>query len=374
MLGRLRYEKDGFARGSGVLLYLAAALSLAAAGIHLLAMPEHFEEWWGYGAFFLVAAAFQGLYGLVLLWRPGSSLFLLGIVANLGVVVLWLLTRTAGIPFFGPHAGEVEAVGALDVAATAAELALVVALVVLWGLARRPGSLLPGGAADGSASGAGSLAWRGEQILVLLGVSVIVATGVALVALLITRPPGDGSVEAGFARDMSTHHAQAVEMAEIVRDRTESEEIRIMATDIVLTQQAQIGMMQGWLDVWGLSATSTEPAMAWMGHPTEGRMPGMASPEEVNRLGELPPEEAEELFLRLMIEHHRAAIPMAQAVLEETDQPAVEELARAIASSQRAEIETMQKMLQDMGAPPAEDEGPGPIEGEGDHDGGHHGE
>ena len=74
-------------------------------------------------------------------------------------------------------------------------------------------------------------------------------------------------------------------MAEIVRDKTESEEIRILATDIALTQQAQIGMMLGWLDVWGLDATSTEPVMAWMGHPTEGRMPGMASPEEVNRLG-----------------------------------------------------------------------------------------
>jgi uncharacterized protein (DUF305 family) len=166
---------------------------------------------------------------------------------------------------------------------------------------------------------------------------------------------------------MSVHHAQAVEMAELVRDRTESEEIRIMATDVALTQQAQIGMMQGWLDVWGLSASGTEPAMAWMGRPTEGRMPGMASPEEINRLRDLPPEEADELFLRLLIEHHRAAIPMAEAALDETDYPAVEELAGAIASSQRAEIETMQGMLEDMGAPPVEDEEPMPVEGGEDH-------
>ena len=164
-----------------------------------------------------------------------------------------------------------------------------------------------------------------------------------------------------------------MEMAEIVRGRTESEEIRILATDVALTQQSQIGMMQGWLDVWGLPAASTEPAMAWMGHPTEGRMPGMASPEEVNRLGELPPEEADELFLRLMIEHHRAAIPMAESVLEETDEPAVEELAGAIASSQRAEIETMQQMLRNMGAPPADDKEHMPMDG-GGHDGEHHSE
>ncbi len=173
---------------------------------------------------------------------------------------------------------------------------------------------------------------------------------------------------------MSVHHAQAVEMAEIVRDRTASEEIRILATDVALTQQAQIGMMHGWLDVWGLTSASTEPAMAWMGHPMEGRMPGMASPEEVNRLGELSPEEADELFLRLMIEHHRAAIPMAKSVLEQSDKPAVEELVRAIASSQRGEIETMQEMLRDMGAPGVEDEEPPMPMDDGGHRGGHHGE
>ncbi len=205
------------------------------------------------------------------------------------------------------------------------------------------------------------------RLVWVLAVAAVAFFGLALWLYLSGRPPGDGSPEAGFARDMSVHHAQAVEMAEIVRDKTESDEVRILATDIALTQQAQIGMMLGWLDVWGLPAASTEPAMAWMGHPMEGRMPGMASPEEVDRLRDLPPEETDELFLRLMIEHHRAAIPMAEAVLEETNQPAVEELAGAIAASQRAEIETMQGMLEDMGAPPVEDEEPMPVEGGEDH-------
>src|SRR4051812_36496010 len=89
--------------------------------------------------------------------------------------------------------------------------------------------------------------------------------------------PGEDSAEAGFARDMMVHHAQAVQMAEIVRDKTESQEIRALAADIALTQQAQIGQMQGWLQVWGLPATGYKPAMSWMGHPTEDRMPGMAS-------------------------------------------------------------------------------------------------
>ena len=170
----------------------------------------------------------------------------------------------------------------------------------------------------------------------------------AAAALLITQPPGNESAEAGFARDMMVHHAQAVEMAEIVRNKTESNEIRILASDIALTQQAQIGQMQGWLGVWGLPITGTEPAMAWMGHPTEGRMPGMATPEDVNRLRNASPEEADAIFLRLMIPHHQAAVPMAEAILKETDRPEVERLASAIVASQRAEIATMRDMLKDM--------------------------
>lgn len=106
-------------------MYLAAALSVIAALIHLWVMPEHFEEWWGYGMFFLISAAAQGLYGAALLLWPRRPLLLLGIGGNLSIIVLYLLTRTVGIPFFGPGAGEVEGVGVADLGATISELALV---------------------------------------------------------------------------------------------------------------------------------------------------------------------------------------------------------------------------------------------------------
>src|SRR5215203_6610274 len=157
-----------------------------------------------------------------------------------------------------------------------------------------------------------------------------------------SRPPADDSPEAGFARDMIVHHAQAVQMAEIVRDKTQSDSIRLLTADLALTQQAQIGMMLGWLGEWGLPVAETEPAMSWMGQPTEGLMPGMATPEEIDRLSEAPPDVADVLFLRLMIAHHQAAIPMAKAVLKRTERPEVIQLAESIEVSQRAEIENMQ--------------------------------
>jgi uncharacterized protein (DUF305 family) len=171
---------------------------------------------------------------------------------------------------------------------------------------------------------------------------------VTVLALYLTsRPPGDDSAEAGFARDMMVHHAQAVEMAELLRDKNVSPEIETLAADIALTQQAQIGQMQGWLAEWGLPMTGTEPAMAWMGHPTNDRMPGMATPKEIEALRKASPEVAEGSFLRLMIPHHQAAVPMAEAVLDETDRPEVRQLAGAIVASQKAEIEVMRNLLEE---------------------------
>ena len=191
--------------------------------------------------------------------------------------------------------------------------------------------------------------FRGSEsyLLAALLVAVLVAGG-ALALLYVNGDPGEGSAEAGFARDMAEHHAQAVQMAEISLRRTENEQIRVLATDILHTQQNQIGQMHGWLAAWGLPLTGSEPAMAWMGHPTDGLMPGMATPEEISTLETLPPEEADARFLRLIIPHHEAAIPMAEAVLGETKRPEVDQLAGAIAASQEVEIQTMQAMLRQM--------------------------
>jgi uncharacterized protein (DUF305 family) len=213
---------------------------------------------------------------------------------------------------------------------------------------------------------------RSVAYALLLVLAVAVAAG-ALFLWASSRPPQEGSAEAGFARDMMVHHAQAVEMAEIVRDRTENPQIRTLATDIALTQQAQIGQMQGWLAVWDLSPTGTEKPMAWMGHPMDGPMPGMASQEEIDRLGTLPPEQADELFLWLMSPHHEAAIPMARAIEERSEVAEVDLFAEKVAATQRMEVENMQNMLENMDAPPVKDDEPsmdGMDMGEGHHHGG----
>lgn len=188
--------------------------------------------------------------------------------------------------------------------------------------------------------------WHDPPVLLCLG---LILFAVVWIAVMPGRSPGDGSAEAAFARDMAVHHAQAVEMAELTHDRTRSREIRFLTRDMALTQQAQIGTLNGWLQVWGLPASSEGPAMKWMDEPSSV-MPGMARREDINQLVELPPDDGDVEFLRLMIPHHEGALMMAQAILERTDDPVVRRFAENVQTSQTAEIEAMQEMLEERGA------------------------
>ncbi|CAM4027441.1 DUF305 domain-containing protein [Janibacter anophelis] len=203
---------------------------------------------------------------------------------------------------------------------------------------------------------------------VVLAVVVALALGL-LGGLSLSRTgegdhPGDRSVAAGFARDMQTHHDQAVQMSWIIYDRTDDRLVRSLAYDIARTQSHQSGQMAGWLQVWGLSPTGPGQPMDWMkglGHDhgsepseltDEGLMPGMASQEEITKLEGMRGKEAEIYFLQLMIRHHNAGVPMAEVARDYSQNEAVETLAQSIINSQTTEVETMTTMLEERGAQP----------------------
>ena len=115
------------------LLYAAAGCSTLAGIIHAYFMPEHFEEWIGYGLFFMVAAVCQVLLALVLLADvpPRREVLWAGILGNTAILGLWVFTRTIGIPL-GPMAGEIEPVGVLDFTYQITEIAVILCLAGLW--------------------------------------------------------------------------------------------------------------------------------------------------------------------------------------------------------------------------------------------------
>src|SRR4051794_20020414 len=127
---------------------VAAALSLLVAWVHLAYAASHLRQWWAYGAFFVAAGAGQALFAPLVLRRPGPFVALVGIAGNLAIVGMYIVTRTAGPPL-GPHAHVPEPAGAIDLATTAAEIALVGVLLTLLGARPRrlaANLLLVGGA------------------------------------------------------------------------------------------------------------------------------------------------------------------------------------------------------------------------------------
>jgi hypothetical protein len=120
-------------RGSGVepvLRPALALLSMGAAVIHFVVIPGHWEEYWGQGLFFIVAAIAQLLWAVWILVAPSRLIYLSGAAGNAAIVALWIVTRTAGVPA-GPGAGEREAVEFADTLATVFEVLLVVGALVL---------------------------------------------------------------------------------------------------------------------------------------------------------------------------------------------------------------------------------------------------
>jgi uncharacterized protein (DUF305 family) len=194
----------------------------------------------------------------------------------------------------------------------------------------------------------------------VLAVAVLAALLVGFaVGMLALRPdptPGDDSAEAGFARDMITHHDQAVTMGMIAYENATVPEVRQLAYDIAMTQQGQIGMMHQWLRDWDLSPTGSQPRMAWMQEDldselvlTDGLMPGMATPEQLAALREAEGVEVDRLFLELMSRHHLGGIHMIEGVLERSDEPEVTWLAGLMKSGQEKEMAVLRDLQAGLG-------------------------
>lgn len=201
-----------------------------------------------------------------------------------------------------------------------------------------------------------------------------VAAGILVLALayiggLVTpslRAPGDNSPEAGFARDMSAHHAQAVTMSMTIwqaplltdtpADADASSQVHGLASDIALAQQQQIGEMAVWLQDWHLQPTGSQPHMAWMPDGQQalvnGLMPGMATTDQMNQLSTDTGKAQYVLYLQLMLRHHQGGIHMVEGILAESSNSQVRALAETMKQGQLLEVSLMEELLTELGAQP----------------------
>lgn len=208
---------------------------------------------------------------------------------------------------------------------------------------------------------------RVAAVIVAIIVTGIVAFSLGRLSAPVASAPSNLSIEAGFARDMQTHHDQAVELSFIIRDETSDPEVRLLAYDIARSQSQQSGQMYGWLAAWRLPQAAAEPSMTWMTRPTrEGEaghahgasdsahtpgdpMPGLATAQQVSKLQSLTGVPAERYFLELMIAHHTGGVEMANALLDRSTESTATALAQSVVTAQSSEITLMKSLLRARG-------------------------
>ncbi len=198
-----------------------------------------------------------------------------------------------------------------------------------------------------------------------LGVIVLGHATVAMAQVPIIQPgaPGDSARELSaeeaieiantsyspddiqFMQDMIPHHNQAMQMAELVADRTNRPELVDVAGRINVSQRDEIDFMRQWLRERGERVPNPTAHDAMQ---TDHKMAGMATPQQMAELAAAESTDFDRMFLQLMITHHEGAVKMVEALLEQPGSaydPVLFEFTTAVTNDQASEIERMNVLL-----------------------------
>lgn len=157
-----------------------------------------------------------------------------------------------------------------------------------------------------------------------------------------------------FMQGMIHHHAQAVEMVALMKDRTDNEKLLSLGSRISHTQAEEIEFMKRWLITRGQKTSMQMPEMDGMDmsehkdHQMMMLMPGMLTPKQMKALAEAKGTEFNRLFLTGMIQHHEGALVMVDELFKTSGAGQDAEMftfATDVDSTQRSEIRIMQGML-----------------------------
>lgn len=192
----------------------------------------------------------------------------------------------------------------------------------------------------------------------------IVVGGLALLFLAgivgwwIAQPTDEtfSNVDSGFLADMTDHHQGAINLGFAYLHNEHDQVVGNMAREIITDQSQEVGLMNTLLGDAGDPATIGDGvAMDWMGEAvSSSEMPGLATKAQFDELRAATGLEADELFTRLMIEHHAAGVGMADYAAAQGENERVRRFARGIAHVQRGEIKEMNLRREQLGLEPVE--------------------
>lgn len=161
------------------------------------------------------------------------------------------------------------------------------------------------------------------------------------------------AADVAFMQHMIVHHQQALDMAVLVKDRTNAEQIIAVAGRIEASQADEIAFMKGWLKERGEPVE--DPMMKGHGEHLHHMMQGMASPEDMKALAGAKGIDFDRQFLTLMIAHHQGAVEMVQKLFREegtASDPVMFRFVADIENEQNGEIKRMDKVLAKLSEDP----------------------
>lgn len=173
--------------------------------------------------------------------------------------------------------------------------------------------------------------------------------------------------DVAFMQHMIVHHAQAVEMVDLLETRGADRRVRLLGRRIALSQAAEMALMRGWLEERGLPLEmqgmdhAGHAGMAGMDHAGHGGhatsaddtpvMAGMLTPRQMRTLAAASGPAFDRLFLTGMIQHHQGALDMVAALMDTPDaaqDTLMSEFTTSVIADQQAEILRMQSVLSDL--------------------------
>ena len=156
-----------------------------------------------------------------------------------------------------------------------------------------------------------------------------------------------------FMQGMIGHHQQALEMAALVYQNSQSDEMKLLAKRIEVSQIDEINMMKDWLN----ARRETLPDAHAHHAGDHALMPGMLTQAEMKRLASAKAIEFDRLFLEGMIKHHIGALTMVKELFETPGAGQDAEIfafASDVDADQRMEMERMGAMLNALKKEPQE--------------------
>jgi uncharacterized protein (DUF305 family) len=149
-----------------------------------------------------------------------------------------------------------------------------------------------------------------------------------------------------FMQGMIGHHAQAVEMVALIKDRTANPVMNNLGLRIQVSQEDEMNMMRTWLSERGQAIPGPHAH-----HEPGGFMPGMLTTEEMAQLAAAKGVEFDRLFLMGMIKHHAGAITMVEELFKSPgagQEGGIFAFASDVDADQRMEIDRMGQMLREI--------------------------